>query len=63
MTDIPDLEGNEVAAAKLAVDSQVEQSELAHSILHLKTNAERPDVLELNGAFWPTILPLFQGSR
>jgi hypothetical protein len=64
VADIAEPERNEVASAKLAVDAQVEERELAHSVFHLKTNSKCPDVLEsLNGAFWPTILPLFHGSR
>ena len=53
----------EVTDAKLAVDSQVEECEFAHPGFHLQMNSECPDALSLNGAFWPTILPLFQGSR
>ena len=47
VADVSDLQADEVAAAKLAVDPQVEQRELAHPIFHLKSNSERPDVLEL----------------
>jgi len=31
----------------LAVDTQVEERELAYSVLHLETNSKCPDVLEL----------------
>jgi len=47
VADVPDLEADEVAAAKLAVDSQIEEGELAHPALHLQANTEGPDVLEL----------------
>jgi hypothetical protein len=47
VADIPDFESYEITAAKLAVDSQVEECELAHAIFHLEADAERPDVLEL----------------
>ena len=47
MTHIADLEGDEVAAGKLAVDAQVEECQLTHQVLHLKPNPQRPDVLGL----------------
>jgi len=47
VADVPDLESNEVAVAQLAIDAELEQGKLAHSVLHLKTDAQRPDVLEL----------------
>lgn len=47
MAGIPDLERNEVAPAKLAVDAKVKEGKLAYSVLHLKTNAKSPDVLDL----------------
>lgn len=58
VADVPDLESDEVAAAKLAVDAQVEQGELAHPALHLETDAQRPDVLELERRLLPDELPL-----
>ena len=51
MADVPDLEADQIAAASLAVGPQVEEGQLTHLSL------------SLNGAFWPTILPLFHGSR
>ena len=56
-------EGNEVASAKLAVDAKIEQRELAHSVLQLRRTRSAQMSLGLNGAFWPTILPLFHGWR
>lgn len=47
MADVADLERNEVAPTKLAVDAEVEEREFAYSVLHLKTNSKRPDVLDL----------------
>jgi len=63
MTDIPDLERDEIAAAQLAVDAQVEEREFAHPALHLEADAQRPDVLELERCLLPDDPPLFQGSR
>jgi hypothetical protein len=47
VADVSNLEADEVATAKLAVDSQVEEGELAHPTFHLQANTKRPDVLEL----------------
>ena len=47
VADVPNLEADEVAPAQLAVDSQVEEGELAHPVFHLQANMKRPDVLEL----------------
>jgi hypothetical protein len=63
MTNVSNLQGNEVAATQLAVDAQVEQRELAYPVLHLKLTRSAQMSLSLNGAFCPTILPLFHGSR
>ena len=63
VADVPDSEADQIAAAQLAVDLEIEERKLAYSAFPLQTDSKRPDVLELNGAFWPTILPLFHGSR
>ena len=47
MADVADLEFHKIAAAQLAVDSEIKKCELADPVLHLQTNSERPDVLEL----------------
>lgn len=47
MANVPDLQANEVSAAKLAVDAQVEEGQLTHPVFDLKSNSECPDVLEL----------------
>ena len=46
---VPDLEADEVAPAELAVNSQVEESELAHPVFHLEPDSKRPEVLDLEG--------------
>jgi hypothetical protein len=47
VADVPDLEGNEVTTAELAVDSKVEECEFADPIFHLKADSKCPDVLGL----------------
>src|SRR4051812_28043091 len=44
---VPDLERDEIAAAELAVDAQVEEGKFPNPLLHLEADAKRPDVLEL----------------
>src|SRR4051812_24074950 len=51
MTEVPNFEADEVTAAQLAIDTQVEQSKLAHPTFHLKADAKCPDVLELERCF------------
>jgi hypothetical protein len=47
VADVPDLEANQVAAAQLAVDSQVGEGKLAKPAFHLEADAKCPDVLGL----------------
>ena len=49
MAHVPDFEGDEVASSQLAVDAQVKEREFVHPVFHLETDAQRPDVLELEG--------------
>lgn len=56
MTNVPDLERDEVAAAQLTIDPQVEDRELARPPLHLGPHAQRPNVLELEGRLLPNDL-------
>ncbi len=58
MADVAHLQSDEIAAAQLAVDAQVEQCELTHSVLHLESNSERPDVLEFERGLLPDDLAL-----
>ena len=58
VTHVPDLERDKIAAAQLAVDSEVEQGEFAHASFHLEADAQRPDVLELEGRLLPDKLAL-----
>jgi hypothetical protein len=44
---VADLQGNQVAAAQLAVDPDVEEGQLADPAFHLEANAQRPDVFQL----------------
>ena len=41
-----------------AVDAQVEEGQLTHTVLHLKPNPERPNVLQLERGLLPDDLAL-----
>jgi len=58
MTDIMDAQAHKVAGAQFAIDAEVKEGKLAHSFLHLQTNADGPDVLELEGRFLANELSL-----
>lgn len=58
MTHVSDLQGNEIAAPELAIDTQVEERKFTHSVVHLQTHTERPDVLELERGLLPHDLAL-----
>ena len=58
VADVPDLQPHQVAAAELAVDSQVEKCQLPHPVLHLEANSQCPDVLELERRLLPNDLAL-----
>src|SRR5215210_3459143 len=45
MRDVAYSKAHEIAAAKLAVDSQVEHGQIADCMRVLKVNSDRPDVL------------------
>jgi hypothetical protein len=47
---VADLEPNEVTAPQLAVEGQIEQSEVASTLFELKPDADRPDLLWLQRA-------------
>lgn len=53
MGHVADLECNEVTSAQLAVDAEVEECELANQAFHLKTHAQGPDILHLEGSLLP----------
>lgn len=39
VADVPDLQADQIAAAEFAVDSQVEECQLAHPVLHLEADS------------------------
>nr|WP_296914824.1 hypothetical protein [Thiocapsa sp.] len=50
MRDIANAQSYQVTAAQLAVDAEIEQSEIAHTSGELKPDADLPDLLEREGA-------------
>jgi len=45
--DVLDFQAYQVAAAKLAVDGEIEQGKVAHLALHLQPGPDRPNMLGL----------------
>ena len=60
-----DPEPDEIAAAKLAINGEVEHRQIAFAFaaLHLKADTDGPDLLRPKGRFWPTTRPLFHAAR
>jgi hypothetical protein len=59
--DVLDFQAHDIATAKLAVDGEIEQSEVADLVLHLQSGADRPDVLGLQGRFRANKLTFIPG--
>ncbi len=60
--DVSDAQPHQITGPELAV-GEVEQRKLAGSLRQLQADTDGPDVLETQGDFCPTSLPLLQGSR
>ena len=58
MTDVADLQGDEIASPKLAVDAQVKEREISHPPFHLQADTQRPDVLHFERCLLPDDLAL-----
>src|SRR4051812_5036828 len=56
--DVAYSKADEIAAAKLAVDSQVEHGQIADCMRVLKVNSDSPESFGFKGGFWPTSLSL-----
>src|SRR6202045_5402660 len=59
---VVDLQTDEIAASELAVDREVEQSEISFPALQLKPNANGPDIFRLERALLPGQAALVPGS-
>ena len=58
MAHVPYPEGDEIAAAQFAVDTQVEEGEFTDRPLHLESHAKCPDILEFERCLLPDDLAL-----
>lgn len=56
MAHVPYPEGDEIAAAQFAVDTQVEEGEFADPPRHLESHAKCPDILEFERRLLPNDL-------
>jgi hypothetical protein len=61
-SDVLDLEGDEIAASKFAIDGQIEHRQVARLSLDLQLGPDRPE-FGRSGGFAPISLPLFKGTR
>jgi hypothetical protein len=62
MRHVADLQFDQVAAAQLAVDRQVEQGQVARLPLQFKADSDRPDLLRLQRRLLTDNLSLFPGQ-
>jgi hypothetical protein len=60
--NIVDLQPHEVAASELAIDGEIEQSEVARSVLQLKPHPDRPNVLRFQRTLLPGQMALVPGN-
>ena len=59
--NVLDFQAHHIAAAKLAVDGEIEQRKVAYLTLHLQPRPDRPDMLGLQGRFRADDLALVPG--
>ena len=62
-SNVLELESDDITTAQFAIDSEIEQRQVALAVCHLKLSADRPDVLRPQRRLAPVNLPLFQGVR
>jgi hypothetical protein len=61
--DVIDPNADEIAAAQLAVDGEVEHRQIAFAVLDLKSDAMAQTSFGWRGRFWPTRRSLFHATR
>jgi hypothetical protein len=61
--NVIDLERDDIATAQLAVDGEIEQSEVANTTFDWSFVRMDQTCLGRSGGFAPTAFPLFQGTR
>src|SRR5690606_34253451 len=59
--DVADLQADQVAAPKLAVDSHIEQRQVASVVCHLQADSDRPYVFRQQRALLADDAPLVPG--
>ena len=63
MAHVPNLKGDEITSAQLAVDAKVKSASSRTRLSNCRRTRSAQMSFGLKGAFCPTIFPLFQGSR
>jgi hypothetical protein len=61
--DVFDPNGDDIAAAKLAVDRQIEHRQVASAAFDLEFRPDRPDMFGQQRRLRATGFPLFHGTR
>lgn len=61
MGNVAHAQADEIAAAQLAVDCQIEHGEVTDGVRVLEVDSDRPDVLRLEGRLLPDELSLVPG--
>ena len=51
-----------IARRQFAVQPKIKKRKLPRAVAQLKSYSDGQMSLSFNGAFWPTILPFFQGT-
>jgi len=62
-SDILDPDGDDITPTKLAVDCQIEHSQVASATFDLELRPDRPDMFGSKGWLAPVSFPLFHGTR
>jgi hypothetical protein len=61
-SDVLDAEPDQITGAKLAVYSEVEESQVTEPAIKLQARADRPDVFRLERRLWANKLALVPGA-
>jgi len=63
VADITDTQLNQVTGAQFTIDGEIEKCQLSTTAGKFRRTRIAQISLSFSGAFWPTIFPLFHGSR
>jgi hypothetical protein len=61
MADVQNMQRGQITGAQLAVDTEIEKSQLPYSLVHLQTDPDCSDLLRLEGSLLSDELALVPG--